>query len=58
MQIEKLPSGSYRIRQQYNKKRYDVVVDHKPTQKEALELLGQVMKDVIVDKASFSSAEG
>lgn len=56
MQIEKLPSGSYRIRQQYNKKRYDVVVDHKPTQKEALELLGQVMKDVIVDKASFSSA--
>ena len=58
MQIEKLPSGSYRIRQQYNKKRYDVVVDHKPSQKEAVELLAEIMKDATVDKSSFEAAAG
>ncbi len=39
MKIEKLPSGSYRIRQQYKGKRYTVVVDYKPTQKEATQLI-------------------
>lgn len=39
MKIEKLPSGSYRIRKMYNKKTYTVVVDYKPTQKEALQLM-------------------
>lgn len=39
MKIEKLPSGSYRIRQQYNGKRYCVTVPYKPTHKEALGLL-------------------
>ena len=56
MQIEKLPSGSYRVRQQYNKKLYSVVIDHKPTQKEALELLSELMKDDVVDPSAFSSA--
>lgn len=56
MQIEKLPSGSYRVRQQYNKKLFSVVVDHKPSQKEAVELLAELMKDVVVDKSSFSAA--
>ena len=46
MEIEKLPSGSYRIRQRYNGQRYSVTVDHKPSNKEALELLAEVMKDV------------
>lgn len=34
MKIEKLPSGSYRIRKTRNKKTYTLVFDHKPTQKE------------------------
>ena len=56
MEIEKLPSGSYRLRQRVNGQRYSVTVDHKPSQKEAIELLAEVMKDVVVDKASFRSA--
>lgn len=39
MKIEKLPSGSYRIRKMYKGKTYTVVTDYKPTQKEALQLL-------------------
>ncbi len=35
MKIEKLPSGSYRIRKMYKGQTYTVVFDHKPTQKEA-----------------------
>lgn len=39
MKIEKLPSGSYRIRKMYKGKMYTVVTDYKPTQKEALQLI-------------------
>lgn len=39
MKIEKLPSGSYRIRKMYKGKTYSIVTDYKPTQKEALQLL-------------------
>ena len=39
MKIEKLPSGSYRIRKMYKGQTYTVVTDYKPTQKEALQLL-------------------
>lgn len=39
MKIEKLPSGSYRIRKMYKGTTYAVVVDYKPTQKEALQLI-------------------
>ena len=39
MKIEKLPSGSYRIRKMYKGNTYTVVTDYKPTQKEALQLL-------------------
>lgn len=39
MKIEKLPSGSYRIRKTYKGKTYTVITDYKPTQKEALELI-------------------
>lgn len=45
MTIERLPSGSYRIRQTVDKKRYSVTVDHKPTQSEALKLLASVMEN-------------
>lgn len=43
MTIDKLPSGSYRIRQQYKGKRYSITVPYKPTQKEALKLLSDEM---------------
>ena len=36
MTIEKLKSGSYRIVQMHEGKRYRVTIDHKPTQKEAM----------------------
>lgn len=39
MKIEKLPSGSYRIRKMFQGKTYTVITDYKPTQKEALQLL-------------------
>lgn len=41
MTIEKLPSGSYRIRQTHNGKRYSVTVDTKPTQAQALQIIAQ-----------------
>ena len=41
MKIEKLPSGSYRIRKKYKNKTYSVVLDYKPTQKEAMELMAE-----------------
>lgn len=39
MKIEKLPSGSYRIRKMYKGEMYAVVFDHKPTQKEAMQAM-------------------
>lgn len=46
MKIEKLPSGSYRIRQQYKGKRYTVTVPYKPTTKEAMALMSNKMDDI------------
>lgn len=43
MKIEKLPSGSYRIRKMYKGKMYTVIFDYKPTQKEALKALAEKM---------------
>lgn len=43
MKIEKLNQNSYRLRKQYKGKRYTVIVDHKPTQKEALALMAEEM---------------
>lgn len=45
MNIEKLPSGSYRVRKQINGKRYTFVFDHKPTHKE--------LDDAIFEKRSM-----
>lgn len=44
MTIEQLPSGSYRIRQFYNGKRYSVTVPYKPTKKEAMKLISDKME--------------
>lgn len=43
MTIEKLPSGSYRIKQMINGKRYSVTVDHKPSNAEATKLIAEKM---------------
>lgn len=43
MKIEKLKSGSYRIRKMYKGVSYSVVTDYKPTQREAIKLLDQEM---------------
>jgi len=44
MTIEKLPSGNYRIKQMANGVWYRIVIDHKPSKKEATILLGEEMK--------------
>lgn len=41
MTIEQLPSGSYRIRQMYEGKRYNITVPYKPSKKEAITLMAQ-----------------
>lgn len=45
MKIEKLPSGSYRIRKMYKGKTYTVTTEYKPTQKEAIKLLSDAMEN-------------
>lgn len=44
MKIEKFRNG-YRMRKQYQGKTYTVITDYKPTQKQALELMAEKMKD-------------
>lgn len=52
MNIEKLPSGSYRAKKIYKGKTYRVTFDHKPTQKEVLQALAEKMDaDEIKDRA-------
>ena len=46
MKIEKLPSGSYRIRKMYKGKTYTVITDYKPTQKEAMKLMAEELDKV------------
>lgn len=46
MKIEKLPSGSYRVRKMYQGKTYSVVFDGKPTQKEALKAISDELDKV------------
>lgn len=45
MNIEKLPSGSYRATIMYDGKRYRRTFDHKPTQKEVLSALSEEMNE-------------
>lgn len=46
MKIEKLPSGSYRIRKTYKGQVYTVVFDSKPTQKEAMQAMADELDKV------------
>lgn len=52
MKIEKLPSGSYRIRKMYKGQAYTVITDYKPTQKEALKLMADELDRVKTDGRS------
>ena len=57
MKIEKLKSGSYRIRKMYKGVTYSVVTDYKPTQREAIKLLDQEMDKVQNKKIRMSFEE-
>ena len=51
MKIEKLPSGSYRVRKQFNGKRIALIFDHKPTPKEVLNEMAKIPETTV--KGSF-----
>ena len=53
MKIEKLPSGSYRARKMYKGKRYTIVFDHKPTDKEVTIAFAEKMQDEAISNGSF-----
>lgn len=46
MKIEKLPSGSYRVRKMYKGQTYTVIFDGKPTQKEAVMAMAKELEKV------------
>ena len=54
MKIEKLPSGSYRIRKTYKGQVYTVVFDSKPTQKEALQAMAKELDKIQSAKANMT----
>ena len=58
MKIEKLPSGSYRVRKMYKGENYSLVFDHKPTQKEALQAMSAELDRVKTkyDRMTFQGA--
>lgn len=58
MKIEKLPSGSYRIRKMYKGKMYTVITEYKPTQKDALQLLSAAMdkREITASRMNFKAA--
>ena len=54
MKIEKLPSGSYRVRKTYKGVTYAVVFDHKPTQKEVMQAISAEMEKEPVKKTRLT----
>lgn len=56
MKIEKLPSGSYRVRQQIDGKRYTITLPYKPTEKEAYRLLQEKASNKISKEILFKDA--
>lgn len=54
MKIEKLKSGSYRIRKMCNGIAYTVVTDYKPTQKQAFKLLSDEMDKMQIAKVRMT----
>lgn len=55
MKIEKLTNSTYRVRKQYNGKSYTAYFDHKPTQKEVMAVISDMLQneDVGDNKGSF-----
>lgn len=56
MKIEKLPSGSYRIRQQADGKRISITLPYKPTKKEAAQLISEKRTGTDKQKMTFDAA--
>ena len=54
MKIEKLPSGSYRIRKMYKGQMYTVTFDTKPTQKEAVQAMAAELDKVQKKRTSMT----
>ena len=54
MKIEKLPSGSYRIRKTYKGQAYTVIFDSKPTQKEAMQAMAKELDRVQEKRTSMT----
>ncbi len=54
MKIEKLPSGSYRIRKTYKGQTYTVIFDSKPTQKEAMQAMAKELNKVQEQRSSMT----
>ncbi len=54
MKLEKLPSGSYRVRKTYKGTTYTVVFDYKPTQKEVMQALSSEMDKVQSKKSRLT----
>ena len=53
MKVEKLPSGSYRVRKMYKGKTYTIMFDHEPDQKEIAIALAERMQDDCSVKGTF-----
>ena len=56
MKIEKLPSGKYRIRKTFKGKTYTIVLDHKPSQREALRLMSERLDQIPASDGTFQYA--
>lgn len=56
MKIEKLPSGSYRIRKMYQGNTYTVITEFKPTQKEAMQLMAKELDKVKSENSGLTFA--
>ena len=54
MKIEKLPSGSYRIRKMYKGQSYTVITEYKPDQKEATRLLAAELEKIKTEKTRMT----
>lgn len=54
MKIEKLPSGSYRVRKMYKGQTYTVIFDGKPTQKEAVMAMAKELEKIKARKVNMT----
>lgn len=57
MNIQELKNGHYRIRQMHKGKTYSITLDHKPSKKEAIQLMAELLdNDVNYASMTFSTA--